>query len=1195
MADSDDGELTSLESLRKSIKREEERFRTGLESIKQMLREVDDIEPSEADALKRRFEVFVNNFEPRSTKINIKKKAQAKKTERIPQRDEQSIPSTSRQDNLNSEVLSTTVSLRKSGNPILQADTSESQENSFELYTDDGNISSTSMVIDHEIDDASDNESTDIHRRNESSPEEAAEVFEPPNLLTLLGLPPTTDQPMLEESTTANEKNITKADRKERSVGAGDTEKSASTPELRDIFDCDSPIFACADLEPASKEKTPTSDSQFAAMEEGDLSDGSLVGDEDIQLYEEIRNEKKVLRNKGKKKTPKKQKKNLSDSEDEIDALLAGTNKLLKQPIRIIKRNNDDDDDKSEEVSEENEEEKTKKALMMQRPIVTPLPQNRTKKQAQKHQMEKRKKRNPEVAKEFLLKKRKLMRDDEDGEDSNSTGDSSVEGSDEEYLRSIDADLRKNRRLLKAMESDNEEDDDKKDRPKKKAAAGQKAKTRNKRKLISDNESDASVDSIFDDEAEESNDEKEVAPKKNKNQKQRKGKRRKVRVDSEESEEKAEGEEATEVKEKEKKNLARGGKALLTKDKLTKETISAEKAERERRKRLEQKQKEFNGIELAEEEDLAAALTGSQKSIKLKSVVLDADKNGTPSQPVEVHPSLVQVLKKHQAEGISFMYDSAFESVDRLDEDGSGGILAHCMGLGKTLQVIAFLHTIMNHPKIGQKIRRVLIIVPKNVVINWFKEFQKWLANNDEELDTIEVMELDQFKSHDDRHRALRNWHRREEPSVMIVGYDMFRILTTSEDDKGGKRKPVAKPKKTNRKFAKLQEDFRYYLQDPGPDLIVCDEAHKLKNDESALSKTMRKIRTRRRICLTGTPLQNNLIEYHCMVNFVKPGLLGTKAEFANRFANPINRGRTKDATSGEVRFMKRRCHVLFEHLKKCVDRKDYTVLKEAIPPKQEYVLNVRLTERQCDLYRAFLENVGDTDFERLRRLLPDYHVLSRIWTHPYQLLVHEAEMERRRILRDESEENDRFVDDRSEGELTENSGSGADSDVICEDDEPGPSNARPTRSSRRLAGEEVEVNPLRDGTPPEYSGWFSKLDLVSEDDKRKKCEEIGDKLLVFSQSLESLALIKRMLMHFDSTKTWFTDGHEALNGNERWGWQEGYDYMTIDGSVQAGKRDSVQTAFNNPRNLRARLMLISTKSGFTWDKHGRCKSSCDL
>lgn len=125
--------------------------------------------------------------------------------------------------------------------------------------------------------------------------------------------------------------------------------------------------------------------------------------------------------------------------------------------------------------------------------------------------------------------------------------------------------------------------------------------------------------------------------------------------------------------------------------------------------------------------------------------------------------------------------------------------------------------------------------------------------------------------------------------------------------------------------------------------MVICDEGHILKNESSAVSKAMNSIRTRRRVVLTGTPLQNNLIECkssavtggrrhsctsadsfvprldHCMVNFIKENLLGSVKEFRNRFINPIQNGQCADSTLHDVRIMKKRAHILYEMLAGCV------------------------------------------------------------------------------------------------------------------------------------------------------------------------------------------------------------------------------------------------------------------------------------
>ncbi|XP_018431413.1 PREDICTED: transcriptional regulator ATRX-like, partial [Nanorana parkeri] len=163
------------------------------------------------------------------------------------------------------------------------------------------------------------------------------------------------------------------------------------------------------------------------------------------------------------------------------------------------------------------------------------------------------------------------------------------------------------------------------------------------------------------------------------------------------------------------------------------------------------------------------------------------------------------------------------------------------------------------------------------------------------------VTELATIKRPQERGYMMQRWH--DNGGVLVLGYEMYRNLTQGR----------------NVKSKKLKELYQKTLVDPGPDFVVCDEGHVLKNEASAISKAMNSIRTKRRIILTGTPLQNNLVEYHCMVNFIKENLLGSIKEFRNRFINPIQNGQCADSTMVDVRVMKKRAHILYEMLAGCV------------------------------------------------------------------------------------------------------------------------------------------------------------------------------------------------------------------------------------------------------------------------------------
>ena len=455
---------------------------------------------------------------------------------------------------------------------------------------------------------------------------------------------------------------------------------------------------------------------------------------------------------------------------------------------------------------------------------------------------------------------------------------------------------------------------------------------------------------------------------------------------------------------------------------------------------------------------------------------------------IEIDNGLAAILKPHQIDGIKFMYNCTIGSMEQLKQSavndkqsGDGCILAHSMGLGKTLQIVAFIHSISTNVIIKKYIRKILIIVPYNVAQNWHDEFEKWFGKCNRK-EKIRLWKMYETKtSIAKRRQLLLNWD--FYGGVMIITSRMATNMIDNLDEKS----------------------FRRSLTNP--DLVIVDEGHLLKNNKTAFYKALTRIRTERRIILTGTPLQNNLTEYFFMVDFIKPKLLGKHERFKTRFEKPINNGQLIDSTDYEVKLMKKRIHVLTKMLKNYVHRCDYEILVPYLPPKQEYVIGVRMTPIQSRLYQYYITNV--TTITR-KNLLNDSRILMLISNHPSLLLKYHQERYGKENFDNHHEFWWRQVIDSLE---------------------------------------EKQMFDMKFGS--KFTLIFSIL---------AQCERIGDKILIFSQSILTLNYLEKLL-------------------NEQ-NWIKNLDYFRIDGHVEISERHDVIAKFNNPKDNRARLMLISIRAG---------------
>eukprot|EP01126_Amoeba_proteus_P010681 TRINITY_DN1419_c0_g1_i3.p1 TRINITY_DN1419_c0_g1~~TRINITY_DN1419_c0_g1_i3.p1 ORF type:complete len:511 (-),score=108.92 TRINITY_DN1419_c0_g1_i3:1965-3497(-) len=267
---------------------------------------------------------------------------------------------------------------------------------------------------------------------------------------------------------------------------------------------------------------------------------------------------------------------------------------------------------------------------------------------------------------------------------------------------------------------------------------------------------------------------------------------------------------------------------------------------------------------------------------------------------VVVDPILGKNLRPHQIEGIQFMFDCVM-GLKSHQFKGNGCILADDMGLGKTLQAITLIWTLLNQSPTGEvAVKKCLIVAPSSLVGNWCEEFKKWLG------DRISPIPMgDSNKKKVSAALARFSGHCADvKDNILVVSYDQLRINI----------KRISKIKAI--------------------DLVVCDEGHRLKNANIKTSLALNQIATPRRIILSGTPIQNNLKEFHAMVSFVNPKVLQDLNTFSRLYEEPIEKMRQPDATEQEKKQGRERGKYLSSLTANFILRRLSKVNQKYLPPK---------------------------------------------------------------------------------------------------------------------------------------------------------------------------------------------------------------------------------------------------------------------
>jgi ERCC4-related helicase len=253
--------------------------------------------------------------------------------------------------------------------------------------------------------------------------------------------------------------------------------------------------------------------------------------------------------------------------------------------------------------------------------------------------------------------------------------------------------------------------------------------------------------------------------------------------------------------------------------------------------------------------------------------------------PVPVPKKVTATLRDYQAEG--------FHWLQFLTENSLHGILADDMGLGKTVQALTHLAA-ESARKPGKP---SLVIAPTSVVTNWAAEAEKFTPH----LRVVLLHGKDRVDSY--RHISKAD--------LVITSYPL------------------------------LTRDFEI-LSKQDWHVCVLDEAQYIKNSKAVVAKNVCQLRTRHRLCLSGTPMENHLGELWSLMRFLMPGFLGDESSFNTHLRRPIERDKSRDAQLA-----------LNRRIAPLILRRTKDQVATELPPKTEIIHAIELTKKQTDLYES--------------------------------------------------------------------------------------------------------------------------------------------------------------------------------------------------------------------------------------------------